>query len=202
MQLTSAAAFLRGGLPKSISFRSSARPPLAAQHGEGLLWSQWLEKHPDTGAEGPDAVTALLADPDTRVLWEQHLAETYYSYWEQYTYWAAQGWTVDPVEESSGVHPEQCSDGGPVQSNVLSSDLEALDRLLGQSCSLEDAQGSVVQVASGCQEVLVTRDCCSADEPQDGGSECKRPAGSSQRSAAAHTGRTSSVWDEGLGSHT
>lgn len=196
------------------SFRSSYFVPFAAQHGEGLLWSHWLEKYPETDAEDPDVVTALLGDPDTRVLWEKHLAETYYSYWEQYTYWAAQGWTVEhtsdgdthagraePVE-NSGVHPEQCSDGSPVQSNVLSSDIEALDRRLGQSCSVEDAKVSVVQSATHCQEMLLTGDCCSADEPQDGGSECKRPAGSSQHNAAAHTGRTSSLWNEWVCFHT
>lgn len=146
-------------------------------------------------------MTALLGDPGTRVLWEEHLAETYYSYWEQYTYWAAQGWTADPVEESSGVHPEQRSDGSPVRAG-LSSDIEALGRLLGQSCSVEDAQVSVVQAATGCQEVVVSTDCCSADEPQDGGSERKRPAGSSQPDTAAHTGRSSSPWNEGVGFHT
>lgn len=140
-------------------------------------------------------MTALLRDPGTRVLWEEHLAETYRSYWEQYTYWAAQGWTADPVEESSG--------GSPVRAG-LSGDMEALDLgLLVQSCSVEDAQVSAVQAATGCQEVVVSTDCCSADEPQDGGSERKRPAGSSQPDAAApRTGRSSSPGSEGVGSHT
>ena len=66
-----------------------------------MLWQGWLEKHPET-------VTPPWDDCDTRAAWDQHAAEAYYSYWEQYTYWAAQGWTA-----SSGPrHGEEGQDEG------------------------------------------------------------------------------------------
>lgn len=52
-----------------------------------MLWQGWLEKHPET-------VTPPWDDVDTRAAWDEHAAEAYYRYWEQYTYWAAQGWTA------------------------------------------------------------------------------------------------------------
>uniref|UniRef100_A0A8C5F8J9 Trimethylguanosine synthase n=1 Tax=Gadus morhua TaxID=8049 RepID=A0A8C5F8J9_GADMO len=68
-----------------FAFGFASRCP--AQQGQALLWQGWLEKHPDT-------VSPPWDDGDTRAAWDQHAAEAYYGYWDQYTYWAAQGWTA------------------------------------------------------------------------------------------------------------
>ncbi|CAL8278643.1 unnamed protein product [Lota lota] len=72
-----------------------------AQQGQALLWQGWLEKHPET-------VTPPWDDCDTRAAWDQHAAEAYYGYWEQYTYWAAQGWTAsgEPRDGEEGQDEE------------------------------------------------------------------------------------------------
>lgn len=94
-------------------------PP--AQQGETLLWHGWLEKHPDTRSSSdshPETVTAPWDDPDTRAAWDRHAAETYRCYWEQYTYWADQGWTTDyadvtgPVEGEGAVAVDPGTGGG------------------------------------------------------------------------------------------
>ncbi|XP_037537992.1 trimethylguanosine synthase [Nematolebias whitei] len=69
-----------------------------AEHGEALLWESWLEKHPETkvvSTDNPGSVPAPWDNPDTKVMWEKHATDTYYTYWECYSYWAAQGWTAD-----------------------------------------------------------------------------------------------------------
>lgn len=165
------------------------------------MWSKWLEKHPQTDAlfaQDPGTVTALLEDPDTKVIWDKHVAETYYYYWEQYTYWAGQGWTVDDVSncdnsESTAAPsdrdietlPKECGDGtkSPQSSEfkapqLFSNDTEALNALFGQSCTVDGAEGSVVDLGRKCGDV-----------PQDGGNDSKKPVASSQQNEAEHTGK-------------
>lgn len=163
---------------------------MAAVHGAGLLWSQWLQKHPETEVQDPEGLTALLEDPDTRLLWEQHLTETYYSYWEHYTYWSAQGWTVDHGPQGEA----------PEEENRESADrsIQDLDQHFGHSCSLEDPVVNGVEAATHCHNGVITTDCCSADEPQDGGGERKRAAGSSENNSAAHTGWSTLYQDSQL----
>ncbi|XP_041101903.1 trimethylguanosine synthase [Polyodon spathula] len=63
-----------------------------SQYGEGLLWQSWLEKHleySECQLEPP------WDDADCKAEWEQHANEIYCHYWEQFQYWATQGWTVD-----------------------------------------------------------------------------------------------------------
>lgn len=57
-----------------------------------------MEKHPEhdlPSAGDPGAMSAPWDNPDTKALWDEHAADTYYYYWEQYSYWAAKGWTTD-----------------------------------------------------------------------------------------------------------
>ncbi|XP_039610453.1 trimethylguanosine synthase isoform X1 [Polypterus senegalus] len=61
-------------------------------HSENLLWQTWLEKHPECS----DDQSVLPWDsPASKDEWEQHSNEQYYYFWEQFQYWASQGWTVD-----------------------------------------------------------------------------------------------------------
>lgn len=124
----------------------------SAQQGEALLWSSWLQNH-------PAAVTAPWAEPDSKAAWDRHAADVYYSYWEQYTYWAAQGWTADPASCAGNT---AVSPGGGA---------EVLEDLFGRSCTLEEG-----------------RNCVTDSEPSDGGNHRKRPAASSQQNTAQRTG--------------
>lgn len=84
-----------------------------------------------------------------------------------------------------------------MQSGPCGDTPEDLDRQFDHSCSLGVAL--VSEAATDCHHGIGTRDCCIGDEPQDGGGEGKRAAGSSQTNSAAHAGRSScsSVVDEG-----
>ncbi|XP_029971851.1 trimethylguanosine synthase [Salarias fasciatus] len=135
-----------------------------AGQGEALLWSSWLQKHPEAeppAAEGPQAAAAPWDDPDTKDEWDAHAAETYYSYWEQYSYWAAQGWSADPTEDRQA---EERSGRG--QDGV-----EALNERMEQSCTLEAGQSR----STGSDGRV-----CGSDRPSDGGNDRKRSAPSQQ----------------------
>ncbi|XP_040911384.1 trimethylguanosine synthase [Toxotes jaculatrix] len=180
-----------------------------AQQGEALLWSSWLEKHPETellSAEDPQTVTAPWDNPETKAAWDKHAADTYYSYWEQYSYWAAQGWTTDQSvchgntggQAAAGMmdggietHSDEWKDGQTGAENqqrgveakpLHDDDVEVLKDLFGQTCTLEAGGSSVV---------------CGSDGPSDGGNDRKRPAESSQQSTARHTGSQAAGSPEG-----
>uniref|UniRef100_W5ME20 Trimethylguanosine synthase n=1 Tax=Lepisosteus oculatus TaxID=7918 RepID=W5ME20_LEPOC len=62
------------------------------RHGEELLWQSWLETHPgDSKGES----LPPWDHPTSKNEWERHANEVYFCYWEQFQYWASQGWTVD-----------------------------------------------------------------------------------------------------------
>ncbi|KAM6920113.1 trimethylguanosine synthase [Lycodopsis pacificus] len=182
-----------------------------AQQGEALLWSSWLEKHPETD---PATVTALWDDPDTKAIWDKHGTETYYTYWEQYSYWSAQGWTTDQSVCNVNTGGEEAAAGGRVGGDkethpdirrdgqteaksqqrdeegvmALCDDVKDLNDLLGQKCTLEAGGRSVSDSETDGRCVSVAeRELCGSDHPSDGGSDRKRPAASSQQNTAEHT---------------
>ncbi|XP_078396606.1 trimethylguanosine synthase isoform X4 [Cetorhinus maximus] len=61
------------------------------QYGEGLLWENWLGKHPEWSDDAP----APWNCPDTKGQWQQFYTEQYWQYYEQFQYWVDQGWSVD-----------------------------------------------------------------------------------------------------------
>uniref|UniRef100_A0A3Q3KMZ9 Trimethylguanosine synthase n=1 Tax=Monopterus albus TaxID=43700 RepID=A0A3Q3KMZ9_MONAL len=171
-----------------------------AHHGEVLLWSSWLEKHPESellSAEDPGSAIAPWDDPDTKAVWDKHAADTYYSFWEQYSYWAAQGWTTDHLECSgrtsgeaaAGVMETQSEEGRDGQAGAENQwrgeelkdphdDVEDLNDAFGQSCTLEAERLSVAESRE---------QFCGPDEPSDGGGDPKTPASSSQQNTAQQT---------------
>ncbi|XP_041660026.1 trimethylguanosine synthase isoform X2 [Cheilinus undulatus] len=177
-----------------------------AQQGETLLWNSWLEKHPEpdpVSAGDPGTAAAPWDDPDTQAAWDSHAAETYYYYWEQYSFWAAQGWTTDLTsctgntdeEESAGgtsCSTETCTkewtdglsaaEGLQRQEGTGAKDIDKLNDLLEQNCTLK-ADGTD---STGKQHVSVAdRNVIGGSgEPSDGGNDRKRPASTSQKSAA------------------
>ncbi|XP_056276770.1 trimethylguanosine synthase isoform X2 [Pseudoliparis swirei] len=159
-----------------------------AQQGAALLWSRWLEAHPETD---PGSAAAL---------WDRHAAETYACYWEQYCYWSAQGWTTGggggeeggnetlPLDEREGL-PGAESQGGEAPHDDA---VQELKDLLGQKCTLdagggrasdseaEQRRGGVAEGAGG----VAGGDPRGSDPPSDGGGDRKRPASSSRRDGA------------------
>lgn len=181
-----------------------------AQQGEALLWSSWLEKHPEPellSADVPATVIAPWEDPHMKADWDKHAADTYYSYWEQYSYWAAQGWTPDQSiclsgEAATGVmdgdtekHLEKRKDRqgeaesqrGEEEAKAPHRDAEVLCNVFGQSCILEASGDSVADSQIQTQS---EGELCGSDEPTDGGNERKRPGTSSQQNTAQHAGKT------------
>lgn len=117
------------------------------------------------------------------------MAETYYFYWGQYTYWAAQGWTTDlsvsnmnttgevaaAVMKDKGIetHPDEWRNRSQPKEAALCDDVEVLNHHFIENCTLE-TDGS--------------RETCGTDHPHNGGNSGKRPATSSQDSIVQHPG--------------
>lgn len=158
------------------------------------MWSSWLEKHELPSSEDPGRTP--WDNPDTKALWDKHATETYYSYWEQYSYWAGQGWTFEQSacngnaggEEETGItdrglqsQSEKQSDGPTeAESKHEEDDAEVLHVLFGQSFTVE-AGGQYVAGSVMVQSEGVS---CSSDDASDDGNNRKRPADSVQHHSA------------------
>uniref|UniRef100_A0A671MZT9 Trimethylguanosine synthase n=1 Tax=Sinocyclocheilus anshuiensis TaxID=1608454 RepID=A0A671MZT9_9TELE len=135
------------------------------QHGEGLLWQSWLEKQPEISSSLTQDCSRSEAD------WDEHYQQTYQYYWEQFHYWAAQGWTVDETYNTIAASEEH--QGSPGETEALENQTEERSKAdvthLISSLSLltEEVDGE-----NGDQQSLV---CNHADEPCDGGNR-KRPS--------------------------
>ncbi|CAJ1087222.1 trimethylguanosine synthase isoform X1 [Xyrichtys novacula] len=180
-----------------------------AQWGESLLWNNWLEKNPKNdhlSQEDPGSGTAPWDDPDTKEAWDKHAAEMYYYYWEQYSYWAAQGWTAEqtvcwwnPGEEASPGQIDSSTEtgtqerrNGPTEAEGKQGqedkdleDIDILNYMVKESCSLKAVRSAVTEQTyrqhEGVDDIRTT---CGSDDPSDGGSHRKRPASSSQSNTA------------------
>lgn len=145
-----------------------------AQHGESLLWNSWLEKSETRLADSGERSGAPW--DDSKLEWDKHVAETYYSYWEQYTYWLGQGWTVDSSGSTETKNEEAVSelwrDGAERQVTAPHHDVEVLDQLFAENCMLELSE---------------KRKVCGSD-PRDAGNNCERPSSSSQHNTPQQSG--------------
>ncbi|XP_069813661.1 trimethylguanosine synthase [Dendropsophus ebraccatus] len=65
------------------------------QYGQGLLWQGWLTKHKETDVSSEDCNPEPWTCPATKDAWAEHYNESYWHYYEQFEYWAQQGWTFD-----------------------------------------------------------------------------------------------------------
>uniref|UniRef100_A0A3B1JLZ8 Trimethylguanosine synthase n=1 Tax=Astyanax mexicanus TaxID=7994 RepID=A0A3B1JLZ8_ASTMX len=123
-------------------------------HGESLLWAGWVEKHPQFSSEEAVAPWDCL---EWKEAWDEHSSQAYLCYWEQFHYWAAQGWTADESCSLTEAADDSVCDNG--QHELLSSPniAERFDALNIQTseCDLNDSRQSL--------------DCYCADEPSDGG---------------------------------
>nr|XP_057947308.1 trimethylguanosine synthase isoform X2 [Doryrhamphus excisus] len=150
-----------------------------AQQGEHLLWSSWLEKHADHDlqrSEGSQTVTAPWDDPDTKPAWDQHAADTYYYYWEQYSYWVAQGWTADlPCEKTTG---------GEEAASEKMNGTEGLNHLFEQICSLESAGNTSADFGTNMADISERP---KSKEPSDAGTRGEKSDVAPQQDTTQHT---------------
>ncbi|XP_042321283.1 trimethylguanosine synthase [Sceloporus undulatus] len=70
------------------------------EYGEGLLWKSWQKKQENVNSELL-SISEPWNNPEMKEKWEQHYNELYWYYWEQFHYWASQGWTVDVAQNHS-----------------------------------------------------------------------------------------------------
>lgn len=174
--------------PSSVSVK--------AQQGEALLWNSWVEKHADElpSSEDSQSVTAPWDDPNKMAAWDRHAADTYYHYWEQYSYWAAQGWTVALSREGDATLEETADEGmhggkGKRSEERLdqnTADVEVLNDLIEKNCTLE-ASGNI-SADSGTTRRRSDTDCL--PEPSDGGNRGKKADVSSQQDRTQHAGNS------------
>lgn len=135
------------------------------QNGEGLLWQSWLEKQPNISSSSTQDFSHSEAN------WDEHYQQTYQYYWEQFHYWAAQGWIVDKTYSTTAASEEY--QGSPGETEALENQTEERSKAdvthLISSLSLLTEE---VDRENGDQQSLV---CNCADEPCDGGNR-KRPS--------------------------
>ncbi|XP_058228736.1 trimethylguanosine synthase isoform X2 [Hemibagrus wyckioides] len=160
-------------------------------HGENLLWTSWVEKHAEFSSESPPTPWAC---PEWKERWEEHSNEMYGYYWEQFSYWASQGWTTDETisadaardeEPHAEEHQEQPDVMDPEEDGLKSS--ASCDQVSGEPDKFpEESPSGIVELVNSL--ILDTEKCekddlhntllCSyVNEPHDGGDR-KRPASS------------------------
>ncbi|XP_067309791.1 trimethylguanosine synthase isoform X2 [Pseudorasbora parva] len=146
------------------------------QHGEGLLWQSWLEKHPENSSSAAQDCSPSESD------WDEHFQQAYQYYWEQFNYWAAQGWTVDESystttasEEDQDIRGETEALGNQTEERSKANAISVTHLISSLSLLTEE-----VDSEEGDQQSLV---CNCVDEPCDGGNR-KR---SSSRSGCTDT---------------
>ncbi|KAK5918814.1 hypothetical protein CgunFtcFv8_022762 [Champsocephalus gunnari] len=188
-----------GDLPLSHSMKETTEETQAAgweaywaEQGEALLWSSWLEKLPETDQ---GSGTAPWEDPHSEAAWDTHATETYYSYWDQYLYWAARGWSAEqPAWEGNtggvgGTETEGGREGRTEdqqragEDEALGDDAGGLKDLFAHSCTVavrseSDSEAECVSVCDIRQQA--ERELCVSDRPSDGGSDHRGHAASSQ----------------------
>ncbi|XP_051556273.1 trimethylguanosine synthase-like isoform X1 [Myxocyprinus asiaticus] len=139
------------------------------QHGEGLLWQSWLEKHPETSSSTEQ--DCPRSEPD----WDELCSQTYQYYWEQFHYWATQGWTVDESYSMTAISEE--NQGGREETEELKThtDPELTDHGEEQDVTHLISSLSLLTEKVDCgglgQQSLA---CNCADEPCDGGNRKRR----------------------------
>uniref|UniRef100_A0A8B9TI17 Trimethylguanosine synthase n=1 Tax=Anas platyrhynchos TaxID=8839 RepID=A0A8B9TI17_ANAPL len=111
-------------------------------HGKGLLWQSWLEKHKEASSLEVLTASEPWNSPDTKEEWEQHYSELYWYYWEQFQYWTSQGWTTESSHNDSmevhGVTQEADLSGEKdlISEETLTSSAEPHNEIISGICNL------------------------------------------------------------------
>lgn len=72
------------------------------QYGQGLLWQGWITKHKEVAISSEDCNSEPWNCSTTKDEWAEHYNESYWHYYEQFQYWAQQGWTFDELGHLEG----------------------------------------------------------------------------------------------------
>lgn len=150
-----------------------------------------MEKHTEFSSESP---LAPWACPEWKERWEEHSNEIYGYYWEQFNYWASQGWTTDETisadaardeEPHAEEHQEQLDVMDPEEDGHKSS--ASCDRVSGEPEKFpEESPSGIVELVNSLildtekrkkDDLHNTLLCSYVNEPHDGGDR-KRPASS------------------------
>lgn len=148
------------------------------QHGEGLLWQSWMEKHPENSSNMAQDCSRSEAD------WDEHCQQTYQYYWEQFYYWAAQGWTVDDSLSTTTASEEYQGSRGETEAlnNQMKEGSKANAISVTHLISSLSLLTEEVDSDDGDRQSLA---CNCADEPCDGGN---RKRSSSRRGCTDTSG--------------
>ncbi|XP_076151014.1 trimethylguanosine synthase [Alosa pseudoharengus] len=181
-----------------------------AQQGEGLLWQSWLENHPDCD---PSPAVGPWDCPDTREEWELHTTQTYLYYWEQFCFWASQGWSVEEAVVEEDAHSSTAPhandpplDGEQAAAEGATEGPDPPAQGTGDTSSSGLEQGSV---GMGDVTQLVGGLSLQANEAgggvgQDGapsGYECAKDRGDDSSQSVSGSGRPPSADHQGHSSH-
>ncbi|XP_073535409.1 trimethylguanosine synthase isoform X2 [Phyllobates terribilis] len=85
------------------------------QYGQGLLWQDWVTKHPDMAISGDDGSNEPWNCSTTKEEWAEHYTEAYWRYSEQFQYWAQQGWTFEESGDCEGNDTPEAQAAADVQ---------------------------------------------------------------------------------------
>lgn len=163
-------------------------------HGESLLWTGWVEKHSEFSSASPPAPWAC---PEWREKWEEHANQTYGYYWEQFNYWASQGWTTAETTgadaaRDEGPHAEEHREQLDVMEPEKGGHESCCDRTSGELEKFpgEESPTDITELVGSLNletekrehdDLNKTLHCSYANEPNDG-EDRKRPASSGSTS--------------------
>lgn len=154
-----------------------------------------MEKHAEFSSTSPPAPWEC---PEWRERWEEHANQTYGYYWEQFSYWASQGWTTDETVSADAAGVEEAH--AEEQYEQLDA-MEAEKEQHNSSACCDPASGELEMVpdenaaditelvcglnleTEKCEhnDINKTSHCSYANEPHDGG-EQDTPASSGNNS--------------------
>ncbi|CAM5090075.1 unnamed protein product [Eretmochelys imbricata] len=124
-----------------------------SEYGEGLLWQSWLEKHMEVELSENAPTSEPWNSPDTQEKWKQHYNEIYWYYWEQFQYWASQGWTVDsPHNDGTEINAYKLETGLPGEVDCVSTDAVSHQVLDSELSSYPPSNISCKENPSSCDE--------------------------------------------------
>ncbi|KAG9478813.1 hypothetical protein GDO78_012461 [Eleutherodactylus coqui] len=72
------------------------------QYGQGLLWQGWITKHKEPDIPSDYYNSEPWNCSTTKEEWAVHYNESYWHYYQEFEYWAQQGWTFDGLGDCEG----------------------------------------------------------------------------------------------------
>lgn len=164
-----------------------------AQQGEGLLWQTWLENHPDSDAS---PAVGPWDCPDTSEEWKLHASQTYHYYWEQFCYWASQGWTIEEEEEAHRNVPptnEPPLDGEQPAAVAAMEGLDPSAQGTGGTFSSALEQGDVTELVGGLSLQVEQTGGGVGQDWTPPGYGCAKDRGDDSSQSVSHSGCPASV---------